>query len=115
MDTKRKGIGVITVAKRTMKTEGLLSLKETMDMLGMGKQDIERLVRGRKLAAYKIGGAYLRFKKEQVLLLKHELQKNGQENASVHAIRLQNFWQFNSFYIASMFVLLVALAYFLVA
>ena len=45
-------------------TEGMLSLQEVMEYLDLDKAGVESLVKKDKLNAYKIGGVYLRFKKD---------------------------------------------------
>ena len=92
--------------------EGMLTLKEVMKHLELNQSEVEKLVKREKLDAYKIGGAYLRFKKTQVVeLRKHLGKKTG--SAPTLFSRIRDFWVFNRVYLFS--ILLFALVmYFLI-
>lgn len=92
----------------------LLSLEEVRGFLTLEEEEVNRLVRQGRLHAYKIGGTYLRFRKEEVLTLKQELHPAKKSGLSIPwFIRLRDFWRFNNFYIVSLAVL-AALFFFLV-
>lgn len=90
----------------------MLTLEEVKNFLEVEQQEIEKFVKRGKLRAYKIGGTYLRFRKEEVLNLRFEsLPKENKSSKGLSAgSRLGDFWRFNNFYIISL-LLVVALAY----
>ncbi|MBU1863924.1 MAG: helix-turn-helix domain-containing protein [Candidatus Omnitrophica bacterium] len=75
-------------------SDGMLSLDETMQYLDLNRTGVEELIKKNKLTAYKIGGTYLRFRKDQVEML---LSKDKKEHIVLE--RVKNFWEFNNFYI----------------
>jgi hypothetical protein len=90
----------------------MLTLDEVKNFLEVEQQVIEQFIKDEVLHAYKIGGVYIRFRKEEVLGLKYDvlLKKKQGGNAGSFGQRLLNFWRFNNFYIISVLVIL-ALAY----
>ena len=90
----------------------MLTLDEVKNFLEVEQQVIEKFIRDGALQAYKIGGVYIRFRKEEVLHLKYDvLLKKKTAGPSVSAgQRLWDFWRFNNFYIVSALII-VALAY----
>jgi len=50
--------------------EGLLTITEVMQLLQMGRAEVNKLVHDGQLNAFKVGGSYLRFKRSQVLDVK---------------------------------------------
>ena len=56
--------------------EGMLTLNEVMQYLGLDKKGVESLIKKDKLQAYKIGGTYLRFEKDQVAALQQRIVGN---------------------------------------
>ena len=88
----------------------MLTLEEVKNFLDVTQEDLEKYLKSGKLRAYKIGGTYLRFRKEEVLNLRSEIlpQKRNVHKVSVFA-RIGDFWRFNNFYIVSLLVV-IALA-----
>ena len=87
----------------------LLTGEEVRHFLEIGETDLEDFLRRKKLNAYKIGGAYVRFRKEDVLNLRNELLlKKGKPQAGRFSLLawLGDFWRFNNFYILSTLVIL---------
>ena len=92
--------------------DNLLSREEVRHYLELEDADLEKFIEKGKLHAYKIGGTYLRFRKEEVLNLKQESQSGKKSKISLPwFVRLLDFWRFNNFYILS---LLFILALFLI-
>ncbi|HOW58994.1 MAG TPA: helix-turn-helix domain-containing protein [Candidatus Omnitrophota bacterium] len=90
----------------------MLTLDEVKNYLEVEQQEIEKFIRDGMLHAYKIGGVYIRFRKEEVLNLKYDVllkKKKGIQQVSFGQ-RLWNFWRFNNFYIISLLII-AALAY----
>ena len=92
--------------------DNLLSLEEVKHFLEVEDGELDRFVRLGKLHIYKIGGTYLRFRKEEVLTLKQDFHAGKKSKLSVPwFVRLRDFWRFNNFYILSLF--LIAVLFFL--
>ena len=81
--------------------EGMLTLKEVVEYLEMDQGRVEKLVRKGKLDAYNIGGAFLRFDKEQVMSLKKGLRSRKKIEVPAVISRSRDFWYFNRIYILS--------------
>ena len=93
--------------------DNLLSHEEVKRYLALEDPDLEKLVEKGKLHAYKIGGTYLRFRKDEVLTLKQESHAHPKSPLSLPwFVRLKDFWRFNNFYILSL--LLIAVLFFIV-
>lgn len=93
--------------------DNLLSVEEVKHYLEADDKELDHLVRLGKLHAYKIGGTYLRFRKDEVLTLKQEKHTGKGDAFSIPwFVRLLEFWRFNNFYIVSLF--LIALLFFIV-
>lgn len=92
----------------------MLSAEEVRNYLELSQTDLEKYLKNGKLKAYKIGGAYVRFRKEEVLLLRSELlpKKNRLAAPSLGSLAV-DFWRFNNFYIVSILIV-GALLYFIV-
>jgi hypothetical protein len=90
----------------------MLTLDEVKNFLEVEQQVIEKFIQDDVLHAYKIGGVYIRFRKEEVLGLKYDVlaKKNKAGTSGSFGQQLWNFWRFNNFYIISVLIIL-ALAY----
>ncbi|OGW78716.1 MAG: hypothetical protein A2Z83_08850 [Omnitrophica bacterium GWA2_52_8] len=87
----------------------MLTLEETKRFLDIEQQALEKYIQYGKLRAYKIGGTYIRFRKEEVLNLRYEIVPSKSKKSSQTTIfsRLYDFWRFNNFYIISLAVVIV--------
>lgn len=99
-----------------MAEEKLLTVREVASFLGISEKDVLDLAENSQIPAYKVGGVYLRFKKEQVEEYKSKQVK--QPGCIVDAKitwkeQLGNFIYFNDFYILAglLIILLVAVVY----
>ena len=81
--------------------DGMLSLKEVMDYLELEQIEIEELVRRGRLNAYKIGGVFLRFRKDQIVDFKSALRKRSDSPLEGFFVKAVNYWSFNRIYILS--------------
>lgn len=90
----------------------MLTLDEVRNYLEVEQQEIEKFIRDGMLHAYKIGGVYIRFRKEEVLSLKYDvlLKKKKDPHTVSFGQKTWDFWRFNNFYILSTLVI-AALAY----
>lgn len=89
----------------------LLTVEEVKNFLSIDEDQVEKYLKQGKLNAYKIGGTYLRFRKEEVINLRFEIQPHkinppGKSSFFSHAA---DFWRFNNFYILSVILVLVVL------
>ena len=92
----------------------LLSQEEVKSFLEVEDGEVDRLVQGGRLHAYKIGGTYLRFRKEEVLTIKQDFNSRRKPSLSISwFVRLWDFWRFNNFYIVSLLVV-AALFFFVI-
>ncbi|MBI2871114.1 MAG: helix-turn-helix domain-containing protein [Candidatus Omnitrophica bacterium] len=105
----------------------LLSPRQVSEYLSTSAEEVSRLVKEGKLNAYRIGGSYLRFRREEILLfreayLRERAAAAGHDHISHTAVAVQKkdsltekvgeFWYFNSFYVWCSF-LIAALLYFI--
>ena len=86
----------------------MLTIEEVKNFLSIEQPEIEKFISAGKLSAYKIGGTYLRFRKEEVLNLRFELQSKAAPKSSLVS-KVCDFWRFNNFYIISILIV-IALA-----
>lgn len=94
----------------------MLTVEEVKTFLEIDQTELEKHLKTGKLHAYKIGGTYLRFRKEDILNLRSEIapqkkKETGPGNSFLS--KLMDFWRFNNFYIISL-VLMAAVAYFVI-
>ncbi len=61
--------------------EKLLSISEVAAYLGLSEEEVKRLVDMGELPAYKIGGTFLRFRKEQIDAVKSEISAIEEKEA----------------------------------
>ena len=92
-------------------TEGLLTAEEVEQYLGISQTELDRLVQEKKISCFKIGGAYLRFPKDQVAALK-ATQKKKIQRVSWQG-RTLDFWRYNGFYLISTGLLILILYFIL--
>jgi excisionase family DNA binding protein len=95
-----------------MSEEKLLTVRDVSVILGVFEKDVLDLAEQGIIPAYKIGGLYLRFKKEQVEQYKkaHHRSHSGPQVKEPRAMydRIHDFFYFNDFYIlATMLIILL--------
>lgn len=84
----------------------MLTIEEVKSFLEVEQAEIEKYLKQGRLNAYKIGGTYLRFRKEEVLNVRTELlSKKGGVKRQGFISRVADFWRFNNFYIISLFII----------
>jgi len=100
-------------------SEKLLNVREVSQYLGVSTEDLRRLVDSGKIPAYRLAGAILRFRKDQIELIKAqgvpELAESQEEPAVEDRYtgieRLKDFLYFNDFYIISAIIIIVLLVF----
>ncbi len=90
----------------------MLTLEEVKNYLSLPQDDLEKLIESGRLNAYKIGGSYIRFRKEEVLDLKQGGNPANQAMETGLLSKAADFWRFNNFYVLSL-ALVAALLYLL--
>ena len=97
-------------------TEQLLNLTEVKQLLVLNDDEVMKLIREGKLNAFKIGGTYLRFDKNQVMALKVRMDIVRESKTGGYSLgsRITDFFKFYGLYILSVAVILYVLYYFLV-
>lgn len=91
-----------------------LNEEEVRQFLGVKSEDLEKLIKRGKLTAYRLGGSFLRFDKEEVLALKsgrkYKPVTNEFERSAVD--KVIDFWKFHSFYVFSLILILLLIILF---
>lgn len=99
-----------------MAEEKLLTIREVASILDVTEKDVMDLAEKGTLPAYKVGGVYLRFKKEQIYDFKRASYRPGDKQEKAEKYPAQNkfgdFLYFNDFYIIS--GLIIALILFVI-
>lgn len=78
--------------------EKYLSHDEASDYLKVREPELDKIVARGDISAYKIGGKYIRYKKDDVIRLKAKLA--AKRKGSIFE-RFEDFLYFNSFYITA--------------
>lgn len=93
-----------------MTEEKLLTIREVSQILNVSEKEVIELAEAGKIPAYKVGGVYLRFKREQVEWFKNELFKIHPDKKPIvnypFRERLSDFLYFNDFYILAGIIIL---------
>ncbi len=90
----------------------MLTVRDVSILLGVSEKDVLDLTENGTIPGYKVGGVYLRFKKEQVEQYKkeqgHLKPKNLKTESENLASKVHDFFYFNDFYIfALIFIILL--------
>jgi excisionase family DNA binding protein len=96
-------------------TSKLLTIREAAHYLNVTEKEVVELAENGVIPAYKVGGVYLRFKKEQLDTAKHKVKPN-QSLISIEGTareRIRDFIYHNDFYILSL-IIIFFLLYFIV-
>jgi excisionase family DNA binding protein len=96
-----------------MAEEKLLTVREVAAVLGVSEKEVVALSENGSIPAYKVGGVFLRFKREQVqeyLKRSQPLNPKPQEQKNYPAQdRLSDFFYFNDFYILAALIIVLLL------
>lgn len=83
----------------------LLSPDEVQRYLEVEAKTLDELVSSGKLHSYRLGGTYVRFRKDEVEALRSSfLAKKAAKKSRSFFAALRDFWVFNSFYIVSLVI-----------
>jgi excisionase family DNA binding protein len=96
-----------------MSEEKLLTVREVAVVLGISEKEVMDLAEDGKIPAYKVGGVYLRFKREQVDAYRKTLKPLPRRVllSRSHSFKegLADFLYFNDFYILSAIAIFIIL------
>ena len=97
-----------------MADEKLLTVREVSLLLNISEREVMNLAESRALPAYKVGGVYLRFKKDQVLGYQKSFRPASSPQVeplakSGFGDKLRDFFYFNDFYILSALAVILLL------
>lgn len=94
-----------------MPDEKLLTVREVSLILGMSEREVVELAESEKVPAYKVGGVYLRFRKDQVQEYKKSLKTSVSNEPTPESYsfkdRLRDFLYFNDFYILTAIIIII--------
>lgn len=97
-----------------MAEEKLLTVREASIILGISEKEVIDLAESGVMPAYKIGGVYLRFRKDQVEGFRKSfeppaLHKRLNDETQSFGDKLKDFFYYNDFYIfaATLIILLI--------
>jgi len=92
-----------------MAEEKLLTVREVASYLGVSEKEVMDLAEQGRIPAYKVGGVYLRFKKDQVdgmrRSIKSELHKAEVTHKYSAKDKVSDFFYFNDFYILCILII----------
>jgi excisionase family DNA binding protein len=94
-----------------MAEEKLLTIREVGIILGISEKEVIDLAESGAIPAYKVGGVYLRFKREQIeefrKSFKHPTHKSTPFSKHAFKDRMLDFFYFNDFYILSVILIIL--------
>ncbi|MCX5697483.1 MAG: helix-turn-helix domain-containing protein [Candidatus Omnitrophica bacterium] len=86
-----------------MADEKLLTIREVSTMLGISEKEVMNLSDSGAIPAYKIGGVYLRFKRQEIENYRRKIKpaqhKEPADNKYTLRDKVSDFFYFNDFYI----------------
>src|SRR3989338_2232012 len=93
-------------------SDGLLTEEEVRSYLKLDPHALEQLIRRGKLTAYRVGGSYVRYRKEEVVAIKSgrkfrlpdQLERNWWD-------KVRDFWSFYSIYILLSLLIFLLVVY----
>jgi excisionase family DNA binding protein len=95
-----------------MAEEKLLTVRDVSIILGISEKEVMDLAENASIPAYKIGGVYLRFKKDQVLEFKKTKHVSSTPDIrSGYSLKdkISDFLYFNDFYISAILIIVLLL------
>jgi excisionase family DNA binding protein len=96
-----------------MNTEKLLTVRDVSLILNISEREVVNMAEDGRIPAYKVGGLYLRFKKDQVEEARKAIESTYDKADAAEQYPLQDkindFLYFNDFYILSALIIFVML------
>ena len=90
-------------------TEKLYTIREAARFLDITERDVIDLSEKGLIPAYKVGGVYLRFRKDHLQSIKGKVKSTTQEELVSYGFRdkLSDFLYYNDFYLLSFLVVII--------
>lgn len=96
-----------------MAEERLFTVRDVSLYLGITEKEVMDLAEGGQLPAYKVGGVYLRFKRDQIEQYRASSTRGvpakDEREAQSFSDRLSDFFYFNDFYILAAILIFLIL------
>ncbi len=94
-------------------SDGLLTEEEVKSYLKVDSPEIQQLIRRGKLSAYRVGGSFVRYRKDEVVALRsgRKFRMPDQLERSWFD-KVKDFWSFYSIYILLSILVVLAVVYF---
>lgn len=96
-----------------MTEEKLLTIRDVSLILGISEKEVIELAEDGSIPAYKIGGVYLRFKRQQIEEARNKLKlaphKHAPKTEYPFKDKVSDFFYFNDFYILSILIMALVL------
>lgn len=96
-----------------MAEEKLLTVRDVSLILGISEKEVMDLAESGAIPAYKIGGVFLRFKKEQIQEFKKQTRKLHPKTEPNQEYpvkdKISDFFYFNDFYILTVLIIILLL------
>lgn len=89
--------------------EKLLTIREVSHLLGVSEKEVIELTDKGEIPAYKVGGLYLRFKKDQIEHIKHKFTHTHLKDDSSFIAKIKDALYFNDFYILASLIIFIIL------
>ncbi|MCM8780091.1 MAG: helix-turn-helix domain-containing protein [Candidatus Omnitrophica bacterium] len=91
----------------------MLTIRDVAQKLGIDENEVVKLAESGELPAYKVGGVYLRFKKEQVDAYMRYARITDKQKPDFNSYplkdRIADFFYFNDFYILAGIIIVIML------
>jgi len=90
-------------------SEKLLTIREVSHILGISEKEVVDLAEQGKIPAYKVGGVYLRFRRDQIEEMRRKFVHPHISHPQKYnfAERVRDFVFYNDFYIISAVIILI--------
>ncbi|TRZ94049.1 DNA-binding protein [bacterium] len=97
-----------------MTEEKLLTVRDVASILGISEKEVLDLSENGSIPAYKVGGVYLRFRRDQIEAFKKSFKVAESSRPKINGgysfrERVSDFFYFNDFYILSVLLILLIL------
>jgi excisionase family DNA binding protein len=89
--------------------EKLLTTREASQILGISEKEVIELSSSGIIPHFKIGGEFLRFKREDILKIKDQIRKKYNLSLKKYSWKdkVKDFFYFNDFYIVSTLIIII--------
>ena len=87
----------------------LLTIREVSRIINLSEKEIIELTKSRQIPYFKIAGEFLRFKKDDIIKIEKEIQKQHDTHKEKGSLseKMDDFFHFNDFYIVATLVIVV--------